>query len=224
MQTFADGVTDDRAEVRNTCALALCECICDKHAGVVPNGILIDVLVHILIPAIRVLGDQLVAEWHRDVLMSHPSSSPSWEVDEKEWIAVDKHLVTPQHCDNAVVYSIETLTKVITEHIKKLSAYPSFDKLWLQLLHIMSYFVGTQNSADHSLAHTRDNIPSSNLTKQQQAMLETLTTVSLANLESLIRLLIAENVFAKRDGLLAVTRDYLQQVRHGDLLIGLLTC
>lgn len=235
LQALAEGVSDDRQEVREACATALCESISDRHSTAVPNGILIDVLVHVLIPVIRVLGDLLVADWHRKALltptaphvtarstasMSAPKGMPPsvLERDEKDWVNVDG---AGEEKQNVVLHCIQTLSQVFLGHIKKLSAYPSFDKLWLQVLHILSYFVGTQHSTDHSLASVRDNL-SAHLRSDQMQVLGTIATAAFEQLELLLKTLQKEEIFRRRQGLLSVTRDYLQQVRDCDKLLHLL--
>jgi hypothetical protein len=42
-----------------------------------------------------------------------------------------------------VIPIMATLCKVFIEQVKRLSFYPSFDRLWLRLVHVFGYFLGT---------------------------------------------------------------------------------
>ena len=68
LQSMAEGIVDDREEVRQACGSTLCEAILDRHSDYVPLGVLIDLLAHLLTPVIRILGDYLIADWHKHCL------------------------------------------------------------------------------------------------------------------------------------------------------------
>eukprot|EP01039_Chlorochromonas_danica_P002473 gene2473-2708_t len=174
LQSLAEGVSDDRQEVRLACTEALCDAISDRYCAVVPTGILIDVLAHVLVPVIRLLGDILIIDWHKEALSasnalpsllplpfsaSSPSSSLARadrnalnfsseaatdsknlvERDIKDWVNVE--VSDRAERPNTMEVCVDKLCHIFSAHLHKLVSYPSFDKLWLQVLHLFGYFI-----------------------------------------------------------------------------------
>lgn len=227
LQCLADGVSDSRLEVRDACASALCDTVRDRHAAVVPTGILINVLVHILIPVIRVLGDSAAVDGGKKVAVQSSSvkqpvetaaTSSSWERD--GWASTDTSSSSEQQ--SSVVLCINTLAAVFLQHIKKLAAYPSFDKLWLQVLSVLSHFIGAKPGAEGEAAVSIDRAQgsgSAQASSDQTAYLEYLSSTALEQLRILLSAMQAESVLQSRQGLLAITREHIQEVRDGDSLL-----
>lgn len=245
-------MSDDRQEVRLACTEALCDAISDRYCAVVPTGILIDVLAHVLVPVIRLLGDILIIDWHREALsashalpslLSIPfsaSSSPSSslaradrnalnasseaaanskklvERDIKDWVNVEVSDRAPR--PNTMEVCVDKLCHIFSAHLHKLVSYPSFDKLWLQVLHLFGYFIGSSQSPEPTLAASLLSDPASDLPSDQAEALKDISSKVFAQLKMLLRMMQKEDVFIGKPALLAVTRDYLQQVQGCEAL------
>jgi hypothetical protein len=217
---LAEGVSDERAEVRVACAHALCDCVSDRHAQAVPPGVLIDVLVHVLVPVIRVLGDLLLVDWHSQLIRSsspapppspapHSSSTAPSLVQEKDWVSVehgqgDNASATLRSSDEVVLHCVNTLGSVFQQHVRKLADYPSFDKLWLQILQLLGYFL---------------EVRSEELRPEALRSLKQVVDAAQLQLKELLQVLEKGGVFKRKEGLWMVTRDYLQQLRDCDQLL-----
>jgi hypothetical protein len=346
LHALAEGVADERIPVRDACAMALCDAINDRHSYAVPPGILIDVLVHILSPVIRVLGDYLITDLNKQSLnqsttslgllsldemttsatavpgpgltMKRPNqvvphhlpppttqqpSQQQHQQHENEWITVESDAAADNHSQsstlesnpnntnntasnpnsvknelsmtselmnssnypqnlsqlttsggqpmtitsllniesNVIVKCIETLTTVFMKHVKKLSYYPSFDKLWLQLLQILTYFIellpgeGEMTAAvvpssvpvapsavmtattTHLPPPPPNASPSSALYKDiYYQIISQLSKICCVKLEMVIRCLQKEKVFLKKESLWIVTKEFLSQLQNSN--------
>jgi hypothetical protein len=344
LHALAEGVADERIPVRDACAMALCDAINDRHSYAVPPGILIDVLVHILSPVIRVLGDYLITDLNKQSLnqattsiglsleemtggaaagtgltMKRPTqvvphhlpqqqqslSHPTQQQHENEWITVDSDGAADNHSQsstlennpnsstagnpnsvknelsmtselmnssnypqnlsqlttsggqpmtitsllniesNVIVKCIETLTTVFMKHVKKLSYYPSFDKLWLQLLQILTYFIELLPGEGEMMTNTTapavpstvpvapsavmtattthlpppppNASPSSALYKDiYYQIISQLSKICCVKLEMVIRCLQKEKVFLKKVSLWIVTKEFLSQLQNSN--------
>lgn len=68
LQALANGVADERENVRNGAAQTLFETVCDAHMRSVPTALVIDILTNMIVPAAHVLEDYMVAEWNKVIL------------------------------------------------------------------------------------------------------------------------------------------------------------
>jgi hypothetical protein len=296
LHALAEGVADERIPVREACAIALCDSINDRHSFAVPPGILIDVLVHILSPVIRVLGDYLISDWNKQSLLppatSSSSSSNTASVSQQkvvlttppnpasrlttahkgpgivnhpsnldtEWITIEsthleslpllsevvggekgnkgigdsgisanKPTPSPLMVDSHVILKcIETLTNVFMRNVVKLSHYPSFDKLWLQLLQIFTYFMevspvpSSTTSSNSSLPPVPPHHPHFSQaiahTSSEISLIQQLSAFCYAKLQLLIQCLQKEKIFKKKEGLWLVTKDFLAQLSPVNIL------
>lgn len=126
---------------------------------------------------------------------------------------------------------ITALTQAFLLHINRLATYPSFDKLWLRLLYVLGYFIGS-NSSGASTSGGKSGSPGSDsgVDKETLAFLEATVTIGLAKgvdrrvldlmravklckekLLVLLKTLINNGVFTKREGLWLVTQDIVNQ-------------
>lgn len=113
--------------------------------------------------------------------------------------------------DFTVMPLLCTICKVFADQIKRLSSYPSFDRLWLRLVHVFGFFLGAPYGFDHSTLFA-PNQPQLQLPFNDELP----RTVAAAgdHLATLINMLIKSGVFLDRKGLWAVTKDSLTQMKH----------
>ena len=60
LRALADGVADPRAQVRDAAVDALCSAILDRHILAVPASVMTKILVDIVIPTVRLLGEAML--------------------------------------------------------------------------------------------------------------------------------------------------------------------
>ena len=107
---------------------------------------------------------------------------------------------------------LSAFCKSFLQHLRKLAAYPSFDKLWLCMLSVLSHFLDASTHGDEELAHlstawTRLSEDTKHLVQDLFAML----AASREHLLRMLRALAAEKVFVDRPGLLGITKDSVKQ-------------
>ena len=232
LRAMADGVNDERHAVRVASVAALTHALCDRHALVVPAGVLVDLLGDTVAPTLLLLGQGLVraavfssADATSNVVGSgnasgkggRSSSESSRGTEQQPRIAraqtrdeeilvqvlglsADEaeasSLPSPCLCDansngsgptsggpsvakgtvsgrssagstslsralqaSAPVRGasgsagelLEALCRGVQRQLKKLARYPSFDKLWLRLLHVLGFFLGAPHGFDHGV-------------------------------------------------------------------------
>lgn len=118
---------------------------------------------------------------------------------------------------------LSAFCKSFLQHLRKLSAYPSFDKLWLCMLSVLGHFLdaslhGSEELADIARAWARLSEETRHLVRDLSAMLG----ASREHLQRMLRAIAAEKVFAARPGLLGITRESVQQFDGcGEILVEL---
>lgn len=111
--------------------------------------------------------------------------------------------------DFTVMPLLCTICKVFADQIKRLSSYPSFDRLWLRLVHVFGFFLGAPYGFDHSTL-----FPPNQLQLPFNDELHRTVAAAGDHLATLINMLIKSGVFLDRKGLWAVTKDSLTQMKH----------
>jgi hypothetical protein len=109
---------------------------------------------------------------------------------------------------------LSALCRSFLQHLRKLAAYPAFDKLWLCILTVIGHFL---DSSQHGAAELAGIVQSWDvLSEGTKVLVQDLYAMLGSSKDHLVRMLRAlkqEHVFANRAGLLSVTRDIL---RHFD--------
>jgi hypothetical protein len=171
LRALANGVDDERFVVRSASVNALCNAILDKHVLAVPAGVLVNILGEIVVQALMHLGESTVftetnkgGDNNNDDNIGNDEKTPSFDVEELLRGTVSPSLLTHTTLsstlsDTEVATSncglihqlFDSLTKAFLLQLKRLSHYPSFDKLWLRLLQLFGYFLSASHGFDHSL-------------------------------------------------------------------------
>lgn len=239
MRALMEGIADSRTAVREACAEALCQAILDRHSQAVPAGVLVDILGGIISPMIVQLRDHLVEEINRGLPPSIPRILSSKEAaavsQQQQWVTVDAAdpaagapaatadgLPTLLHSHDwgtsssgtvsSLMECLSALCKAFLQHLKKLSSYPSFDKLWLCILNVLGNFLDSQLHGSEELASiSREWDQLSEDTRRVAQDLFAMLNSSRDHLLRMTRSLAEEKVFTFRPGLLSVTKD---TVRH----------
>lgn len=225
---MVEGIADPRTPVREACAEALCQAILDRHSQAVPAGVLVDILGGIISPMIIQLRDHLVEEVNRGLPSTIPrilSSKEAAAASQQQWVTVDAEpssegsssaaagaLVATHERGGGTVSSLmeclSALCKSFLQHLKKLSSYPSFDKLWLCILNVLGNFLDSQLHGSEELAaisRAWDSL--SEDTRHVAQDLFAMLNSSRDHLLRMTRALVDEKVFTSRPGLLSVTKD-----------------
>jgi hypothetical protein len=109
---------------------------------------------------------------------------------------------------------LSALCKSFLQHLQKLVAYPSFDKLWLCILQVLGHFLDSEvHGAEELLVVAKRWGSLADSVKQSLRDLYAMLGASSDNLVRLLRALRSENVFAARPGLLEVT---METIKHFD--------
>ena len=122
-------------------------------------------------------------------------------------LQLSKDAVGEEDLSLTVMPILCTICKVFADQIIRFSSYPSFDRLWLRLLHVFGYFLGAPYGFDHAvLLPSHRRILGNELHR----------TVAAAgdHLSTLINLLVNLGIFKERSGLWLVTKDSLQSMTH----------
>lgn len=111
-----------------------------------------------------------------------------------------------------VMECLSAFCKSFLQHLRKLAAYPSFDKLWLCMLSVLGHFLdaalhGSEELADIARSWARLSEETRHLVQDLFAMLG----ASREHLQRMLQALAAERVFAARPGLLGITKESVQQ-------------
>jgi hypothetical protein len=225
---MAEGCEDSRKPVRLAASKALSAAILDRHVRNVPIGLMVKILGDFYITVVLHLAEFLVKEREKNLGSdSTPGSSGNEPTGRKKRNEVKDSAALPvKAADNisvsallvgdavdesefSVVPLLCTLCKVFVDQIKRLSTYPTFDRLWLRLIHVFGYMLGAPHGFDHAAAFS---------SKSQRLVLtdELHRTVAAAgdHLATLINLLIKAEVFLERPGLWVVTKESILQMAH----------
>ena len=198
LRLLADATGDGRVAVRNAASHALSRCILDRHIRAVPPGVLVNVLGDIVVPVILHLGEDMVREGptapgngfvkdsHTDVAYLGEVASYGREV-----------LLRSTEQDGVsripVIECIGSLCFVFEEQIRRLSAFPTFDKLVLRMLHVFGFFLEAGNGFDGDA-------------DQQVALV---VAAARGHLTAVLDLLTRLKIFEQRPGLFMVVQETL---------------
>jgi hypothetical protein len=239
LRALGDGIADTRAPVREACAEALCQAILDRHSHAVPAGVLVDILGGIIAPMIVQLRDHLVDEINRSLPAGMDKLLTSKEaaaLAQQQWVNVDapaaveagaavaQDSLAPLRAAGAdsrgggtvsvLMECLSALCRSFLQHLRKLAAYPSFDKLWLCILTVLGHFLDSNlHGAAELVVISRHWDQLKEGTKMLVQDLHAMLGSSRDHLLRMLRTLRQEHVFQGRQGLLKVTRD---MVRHFD--------
>ncbi len=156
LQSLATAAVDGRVVVRTAAMEALTQAVLDRHLSAVPSGILIRILGEIVIPTLLHLGQEL-----RHAAEVEAGVSASSAVSMTMTMAVSLSVSVPSvggdkgatDMDEKVEMEVGVLKACFVEEcfscvcsaflrqLNKLSRYPSFDKLWLQLLQLFGFYL-----------------------------------------------------------------------------------
>ena len=219
LRLLADAAGDSRVAVRNAASNALSRCILDRHIRAVPPGVLVNVLGDILVPVILLLGEEMIRE--RDT-GNHTKQQPveamgqgtAGEVaflGEVASYGREVLLRSAEQDGSKTIPVIECMTSlcfVFEEQIKRLSTFPTFDKLVLRLLHVFGYFLG----APHGFSSS-----SSSSSSELDDRIKLVVTAAGEHLTAILTLLHNLGVFKHRSGLWVVTKESLAQFANYQL-------
>jgi hypothetical protein len=226
---MAEGCEDSRKPVRLAASKALSAAILDRHVRNVPVGLMVKILGDFYITVVLHLAEFLVKEREKNLGSDGTAGGSGKESTgrkKKRNEVKDSAALPGKAADNisvsallegdavdesefSVVPLLCTLCKVFVDQIKRLSTYPTFDRLWLRLIHVFGYMLGAPHGFDHAAAFS---------SKSQRLVLtdELHRTVAAAgdHLATLINLLIKAEVFLERPGLWVVTKESILQMAH----------
>ena len=205
----------------------LSHAILDRHSSVVPPGVLIHILGDILIPVLQHLGEILVTAVHTE-LESHnrPLLPPPPVAGTKGSEAAGAHLKPPAGKSDPtnsvmrvskpskIAFVEEAMCCLCTAFIRQLSklcVYPSFDRLWLRLLHVFGYFLGAAHSFDDSLLTLSGD---ANATNIRQRELISASHLAQEKLRNMFEILVRTKIFRRRPELWVVTVDMVVLFRR----------
>lgn len=113
---------------------------------------------------------------------------------------------------------ISSLAHAFLLYLRKLATYPTFDKLWLRILSIFSYFLGdhtNDESGIHYIAAQMDKHKDHHKVKELQSIF----SVCHDKLHHLLMIMITDGVFDKRHGLWIITKETVTKYRECQNLI-----
>ena len=236
LSAMAEGCADSRKPVRLAASNALCSAILDKHVKNVPIGLMVKILGDVYIAIVLRLAEYLVREMElngsngirsksnddridgsggnsgktkmrrkKDEKQFPTGSSDAWSTDND--LRIPKDTVEEEDLSLTVMPILCTICKVFADQITRFSTYPSFDRLWLRLLHVFGYFLGAPYGFDHAvLLPSHRRILGNELHRTVAAAADHLST--------LVNLLVNLGIFKERCGLWLVTKDSLQLMTH----------
>jgi len=206
VKTLADGIVDERIPVRLAAGNALAHAILDRHVNAVPPGVLVNILGDIVVPSLLLLGETVVNELDNKGKGNESgkkskvtSKNTEKEIEKSQYMkefrdatkTVDESAYSPS---KPIVEILCAISTVFLQQLKRLAAYPSFDKLWLRLLHLMGYYLG----APHGFDHTK---------LKADSPLQLAINGSREQLKNMLRILITGGIFKDRSGLWVITLE-----------------
>eukprot|EP00596_Hydrurales_sp_CCMP1899_P004941 CAMPEP_0119047238 /NCGR_PEP_ID=MMETSP1177-20130426/51980_1 /TAXON_ID=2985 /ORGANISM="Ochromonas sp, Strain CCMP1899" /LENGTH=1905 /DNA_ID=CAMNT_0007021581 /DNA_START=110 /DNA_END=5824 /DNA_ORIENTATION=- len=205
LAAMAEGCADTRKPVRLAAANALSRAILDKHVRNVPIGLMVKILGDIYIAIILQLSVFLVKEREVNVAVGRQQHETDADVElVGDVISHNRELSAEsgegllqllskdiQKDSLTVMPIMATLCRIFIEQIKRLSSYPSFDRLWLRLVHVFGYFLGAPHGFDHKVSTNRK------LDDEMQCTIE----AAGGHLCELTNLLYQAGIFKERSGL-----------------------
>ena len=213
LNAFADGATDDRMQVRCAAVHALSCAIVDRHVSAVPAGVLVNILGDIVVPTLLLLGESQIANESRgstpdakakgkskSVLLSPAAADVSIENLSSISAAYVK-TVNLNLSNSPICQLLAALSSTYLTQLHKLSSYPSFDKLWLRLLHVLGYFLGAPHGFEHNRGLISDH-------------LHLAVDECKKHLEMMLQTMVASEVFKNRVGLWTITQESVHQCKN----------
>ncbi|KAJ1388069.1 hypothetical protein B484DRAFT_460723, partial [Ochromonadaceae sp. CCMP2298] len=140
------------------------------------------------------------------------SASASASASQDPWVSVDPLAVLQGELGEAAIllHCLSSLSAAFLQHLEKLSAYPSFDKLWLSILQVLAHFVDPVQRmlGEREFFMFAQAWPLLAPQTQQRARgLYAMLGGAREHLLNMLKGLSQRGVFSKRKGLLSVTRD-----------------
>ena len=222
LRLLADAASDSRIAVRNAASNALSRCILDRHIRAVPPGVLVNVLGDILVPVILLLGEEMIRE--RDAgnhtkqqSVEATGQGTAGEVAFLGEVASYGREVLLRSAEQdgsklvPVIECMASLCFVFEEQIKRLSTFPTFDKLVLRLLHVFGYFLGAPHGFSSSSSSSSSN------SSELDDRIKLVVTAAGEHLTAILTLLHNLGVFKHRSGLWVVTKESLAQFANYQL-------
>jgi hypothetical protein len=117
-----------------------------------------------------------------------------------------------------VASCLSALCETFIMQIDKLAGYPSFDKLWLRLIHVLGFFLGAPHGFDHELLRGADSSTGPSMVYSRE--LTKAVGVSKEKIFHMVKALLDYGVFKHRRGLWSVTGDTIQQFKACPDIIG----
>jgi hypothetical protein len=205
VKTLADGIIDERIPVRLASGNALAHAILDRHVNAVPPGVLVNILGDIVVPSLLLLGETVFNELDNKGKVNDsrkskvPSKNTEKEIEKSQYMkefrdatkTVEESAYSPS---KPIVEILCAISTVFLQQLKRLASYPSFDKLWLRLLHLMGYYLG----APHGFDHTK---------LKSDSPLQLAINGSREQLKNMLRILITGGIFKDRSGLWVITLE-----------------
>jgi len=220
LKSLSDGALDARASVRKASTLAFSRAILDKHATIVPPGVMVNIFTEIYIPTIFAMASNITVEAVSS--SSQSTSLPTVQevidasaqasnvvVDEDDRLPTlrllqdllisatfDSLSEDPRITESlpqSILILMTAVSHSFSSNLVKLRSFPTFDKLWLRLLQLFSFFLEEQG-------------PLSSLHDDEVVMLVTSLRVLL---HELLGFLLQESAFAAKKELWDVTTETL---------------
>lgn len=144
------------------------------------------------------------------------SSPSSLTTKTSSSIALESLLTFDNGTVSVLMECLSALCKALLHHMKKLSTYPSFDKLWFCILNVLGHFL-TSNGSQHSDTTTifsdildiwdKISIDIKNQVKDLYAM----NRASKDHLQRMLQAMMENGIFDLRPGLITVTIETIRQ-------------
>jgi hypothetical protein len=237
LKSLADGVNDKRLDVRSYAIDNFSRALMDKHALAVPAGTLINILIKIVTPTVLTLSQSILNELNEDdstseglprtasddtiVTSAHSIGGVGGQVDHDTDTDTDTKALSPNKVvmkallgstgfDNNAIPTDACLVSLCESflcQIEKLSSYPSFDKLWIELLYVFGFFLEGEHGFQHAIL---DSYPNK---ENEVAQIRVLISTTKHYLEKCLRNMTTLNMFRDRAGLWQVTQETLNNLK-----------
>lgn len=149
------------------------------------------------------------------VMVDHPTTfETSSSTKTSSSIALESLLLTFDNGTVSVLMEcLSALCKSLLHHMKKLSTYPSFDKLWFCILNVLGHFLSFNGSQSDTIyteildIWDKISIDIKNQVKDLYAM----NRASKDHLQRMLQAMMKDGVFDLRPGLITVTIETIKQ-------------
>lgn len=129
-------------------------------------------------------------------------------------IALESLLTFDNGTVSVLMECLSALCKSLLHHMKKLSTYPSFDKLWLCILNVLGHFLSSNGPQSETTIFSeildiwdKISIDIKNQVKDLYAM----NKASKDHLQRMLQAMLKDEVFDLRPGLITVTIETIRQ-------------